>query len=173
MRIAPIRSFIHVRACPGHATWMLEYKADLYKYRRINNPRTVQPMHLIFIYWWLEWSQSRDSGECTRVRATPTDVGSRCTFPFAPFSRLCDSKRQPESRQEPRNRREQLRDETAEGTGRIGVRAEVTPAPRRSRSRAPVRSDAFYRAFLFLAALCLRYVISSIRFSLTPVDPPY
>lgn len=40
-RIAPIPSFIHVRACPGHATWMLEYKADLYKSRRINNPGTV------------------------------------------------------------------------------------------------------------------------------------
>lgn len=63
-------------------------------------------------------------------------------------------------KQRKRNAREPTRWEEVE----VGARAEVTPAPGRSRGRAPVRSDAFSYRVLHCQPLCLRYVIFLTRF---------
>lgn len=57
---------------------------------------------------------------------------------------------------------ERSRDDPPEEVG-AGARAEVTPAPRWSRGRAPVRFDAFL-SHPISPSLCLRYVIFPLSF---------
>lgn len=134
-------------------------------------------MHLIFIYRWPECAGRRRAilasapgavrrGAARRGQRLPTPaVGVYFLLLLFQGSAIPSG-----SLNRDRNRGNSC--ETRRRVG-IGVRAEVTPAPRRSRGRAPVRSDAFLSRFPLSGSTMspLRH-LSSIRFSLaTPRWP--
>lgn len=108
--------------------------------------RAVQPVRLIFIYRWLG-IESHDSSACTTRKLGGDSL-------YSPPSSFFLSTRCPHGKAA---RREEVGTE----------RAEVTPAPRRSRGRAPpVRFDAFLSpppppssSSASRSAVRLRYVI--------------
>lgn len=119
---------------------------------------------------------ARDSSACTRKRvcppsflsAPPLSAQPRFSLPAAFGFRFSSTEETRTGlgivvwrKQRRRNARDtELRWEEVE----VGARAEVTPAPGRSRGRAPVRSDAFSYRILHCQPLCLRYVIFLTRF---------
>ncbi|KAG7208020.1 hypothetical protein KM043_009600 [Ampulex compressa] len=150
----------------GHASWILKHETDLYESQDQQPENCLAGASHIYLSVAGIASQSRDSGACTRKECLPAaaEPVGRWFFSFFTVPRFhgCLG-----TAVEPA---EHPRDRTLEEAG-VGVRAEVTPAPRRSRGRAPVRSDAFLSHPPLLAALCLRYVIFLTRSFLIPRRP--
>jgi len=165
MHVRRVRAHTHThththtcRLCGANRV-ILEPKTHSYKFRGIINGNCLGHASHIYLlmagalvarFWWLH-----------SARATPTDANSRATF----CSFFRDSAISGSSLDRDRNRgiggnSRETRRRRKHG---IGVRAEVTPAPRRSRGRAPVRSDAFLsRSPLFGSTMSpLRHLLDS------------